>query len=127
MSDKSKMVQSCPLLFQEREDFPFACGQGWHSILFQLCRDIEALISAMTEEERCEDGQCLYAVAQVKEKFGGLRFYMHQYPDGAHELISQAEDACLRTCETCGAPGVLRRTGWVSTLCDAHYAERVKD
>lgn len=70
--------------------------------------------------------ECLHA-AQVKEKFGQLRFYVdHDYdcplPDGcwdgwdAVELHIEALSGYI--CEQCGAYGRLRSGGWVKTLCD---------
>lgn len=57
---------------------------------------------------------------QVKEKFGGLRFYY----DGGDELIrgavSMAEAMSYRTCDVCGAPGTPNHDGWISTRCEAH-------
>lgn len=60
-------------------------------------------------------------VEQVKEKFGGLRFY---YDSDAlnviDKLVDEAEEQCWKTCEACGAPGVLRGGGWLMTACDEH-------
>lgn len=57
-------------------------------------------------------------VLQIKEKFGGLRFYVDG-SDKLEEMISQAEADSFKTCELCGKPGVLRSTGsWLKTLCD---------
>jgi len=62
-------------------------------------------------------------VVQIKEKFGGLRFYY----DGGNETIrgmeSMAESWAAHTCETCGDRGTRRHGGWVRTLCDKHEAE----
>jgi hypothetical protein len=63
-------------------------------------------------------------VAQIKEKFGGLRFY---YDGGDAEIsgmVRMAEAWAGNTCETCGAPGTSRSNGWIKTLCDTHEAER---
>lgn len=58
--------------------------------------------------------------AQVKEKFGGLRFYY----DGGDEYISglsaMAESMSYVTCETCGKPGKSTNTGWIKTVCEEH-------
>ena len=57
---------------------------------------------------------------QVKEKYGGLRFYTNysdSYIDGA---ISLAESLSLKTCETCGGQGaVIQRQGFlqIQTTC----------
>lgn len=60
--------------------------------------------------------------SQVKEKLGGLRFYMMSSTEEMEKLIDEAEALCYQTCETCGKPGVCREDlGWIQTLCDSHY------
>jgi hypothetical protein len=59
---------------------------------------------------------------QVKEKFGGLRFYYNGGDDYIRGLASMAESMSTSTCEECGAPGSTRSGGWVRTLCDVHEA-----
>ena len=58
--------------------------------------------------------------SQVKEKFGGLRFYTNGYTDVIGAMISIAESMSYRTCEVCGNPGRSNNYGWISTLCDTH-------
>lgn len=65
-------------------------------------------------------------VAQIKEKFGGLRFYVDGGDEYTYGAIAIAESWADRTCETCGAPGTRRSGGWVRTLCDTHEAEHQK-
>lgn len=62
-------------------------------------------------------------VDQVKEKFGGLRFYYSGGDDCVYGMVRMAESWAARTCETCGERGSLRHGGWVRTLCDKHEAE----
>jgi len=61
-------------------------------------------------------------VSQVKEKFGGLRFYVSQedIPIGGNEVISKYEKLSRSICEKCGQSGVLRKGKWIRTLCDEH-------
>ena len=80
-----------------------AVGDGWYNIIDELSEKLEAL-------------GCV--AVQVKEKFGGLRFYLGNYPEGAHELITEAEEKSYKTCERCGKPGSPKGGGWVKTLCD---------
>jgi hypothetical protein len=61
---------------------------------------------------------------QVKEKFGTLCFYYHGGDDKVDGMVRMAESMSAVTCETCGAPGVLRGGGWLQTLCDAHAGDR---
>lgn len=64
---------------------------------------------------------------QVKEKFGGLRFYAQAATDKHYQYISFAESMSYRTCEECGAPGKTYTDGWHMTLCDIHAAMAGKE
>lgn len=61
---------------------------------------------------------------QVKEKFGGLRFYTDGGDEQTYAMIRMAESMAVRTCEDCGNPGTTRYGGWHRTLCDKHAEER---
>ncbi len=57
-------------------------------------------------------------VIQVKEKFGGLRFYTSGSTEQFENLIREAEDESYITCEICGDPGKLNQDrSWIKTLC----------
>ena len=61
---------------------------------------------------------------QIKEKFGGLRFYINSASEEVHNRISEAEKLSYKVCEQCGEEGELRQDiGWWRTLCDTHYNE----
>jgi hypothetical protein len=55
---------------------------------------------------------------QIKEKFGGLRFYIGGGDEAIFERINEAERESYHTCETCGRPGQLRGDGWMVTICN---------
>jgi hypothetical protein len=63
----------------------------------------------------------LRTVAQIKEKFGGLRFYYDGGDDVINGMVRMAEAWAGHTCEECGAPGTSRDGGWIKTLCDTHH------
>lgn len=63
-------------------------------------------------------------VSQVKEKFGGLRFYVDGGDDVVYGMISMAESMSYRTCEVCGNPGKANSEGWITTLCETHRNEK---
>lgn len=65
--------------------------------------------------------------SQVKEKFGGLRFYYDGGDDIVSGMVRMAESMSYRTCEECGAPGMSNSYGWISTLCDTHRLARGED
>lgn len=59
------------------------------------------------------DGAC---ITQVKEKFGGLRFYYEDVVD--HPEIDAIEERSFEVCEDCGSGGQIHRLGgWMLTLC----------
>ena len=67
-------------------------------------------------------------VLQVKEKWGGLRFYTGGATDSFFDAIRTAEKESYETCELCGEPGKLREDlGWILTLCDRHYEDSKKE
>lgn len=87
------------------------CGDGWFDLLDNLCAAIQA---------RCDTvADCPQLVAeQIKEKFGGLRFYYYGGDEEVERLISEAEDKSEETCERCGQAGTLRGGGWIYCACD---------
>lgn len=75
------------------------------------------------EEKRVkmqEAADCVPVAVQVKEKFGGLRFYINRGTDEHYNYINFAESMSYRTCEQCGSPGKRYTDGWHQTLCDHH-------
>ncbi len=79
-------------------------GPGWGKIIrvcFQVCR---------------HNG---IAVSQVKEKWGGLRFYIGAAPEWICDYIEEMEELSYEICEDCGAPGKPREGSWIRTLCDS--------
>lgn len=120
------------------------CGGGWYELLRGLCWEISTVYQ--------EAGVPVdIVVDQVKEKFGGLRFYYHvkarehgdqasgfldgpglsSRPEGmalhrkVAEIVSRWEEKSYTVCETCGKPGEPREDlPWTATLCDSCYTRK---
>ena len=93
----------------------FDVDDGWFDIIWTL--------SLALEDETKTSGTVIEAV-QVKEKFGGLRFYVGGCTERGHKLIEAAERTADHTCEVCGKSGkVTNRGGWLKTVCKEHAAE----
>ena len=90
----------------------FGISDGWFNLLLDLSVKLEAM-----------EGISSVHVVQIKEKFGGLRFYVDAANNEMYRAIEAAEDASTRTCEVCGEPGESRGGGWIVTLCDEHHEE----
>jgi hypothetical protein len=76
---------------------------------------------ASNSKRLCRRGQP-FKVAQVKEKFGGLRFYFEGGNDAFHAIracIAAAAQESFHICEVCGQPGYL--IGHNRTRCDEHF------
>lgn len=85
---------------------------GWYPLIKNL---INELINLGWDKQ----------VTQVKEKFGGLRFYINGGSDEMYNKITEAEKLSHETCELCGKKGELRtKIRWFTTLCDEHYEQK---
>lgn len=109
-----------------------AVGNGWYSLLDNVCCNIQYHIDNPTWIENKETGKfekpekpvCSQVIAlQVKEKFGGLRFYTSGGDEYTRALIDDAESLSYSICEQCGRmdDDVGRnRKGWIQTTCREH-------
>jgi len=74
-----------------------------------------------------------YKIAQVKEKFGTLRYYFETEKEGIenkimHAIVEYAERKSKNICEDCGDYGTIRGDiGWMLTLCDKCHSQHNPD
>lgn len=99
----------------------FAVGEGWWPILESLCVNIQHHLDWKNKNSEVVPQ---VTVEQIKEKFGGLRFYYSGGDEQIHGMVRMAEAWADASCEECGAPGKRRDGGWIKTLCDRHELER---
>ena len=118
-----KLWDKYPEIFEGRNHpitqslIPFGCecGDGWFDLIDNLCSDINKII---------EGTDTKVIAQQVKEKFGGLRFYCYiknstdELADKIWERVEKGESDSYKICERCGKKGKARNGGWVRTLCD---------
>ena len=108
-----KLTKDFPMLYRQRHlpmtqtcmCWGFEVGDGWEPLIRELSEQITKLDATVQ-------------ATQVKEKFGGLRFYINHATDEIGSLISIAESKSYYICENCGKPGTLRTDGWYVTACD---------
>ena len=117
--------------------YGLACDDGWYDLIETLCGNIQHKTDSRQKYQK-NTPQC--KAVQVKEKFGGLRFYVAFESDSSNDeedsletirfvseirgMISFAESMSYRICEACGSPGTLRQGGWHRTLCNACEEKR---
>jgi hypothetical protein len=102
----------------------FAVGSGWWPIIESLCANIQSHTDWWNKNRETRPVVEQVVVAQIKEKFGGLRFYYEGGDDQISGMVRMAEAWASHSCEECGAFGKRRSGGWIRTLCDHHEAER---
>jgi hypothetical protein len=130
LTQQRRLKERFPLLFRELHpdrrrrgsalsERTIECGPGWYALVATLARKLEPQIQELSPARR-RDVFCV----QVKEKFGGLRFYMNATTPALANAIDRAVEASFHICEDCGRPGRLRRRRWLATLCDRHAKAR---
>jgi len=114
-----RMEERFPKMFSQPYG-GFAVGAGWWPILETLCSNIQQHLNWANRESEVVPQ---VIVEQIKEKFGGLRFYYQGGDEQIHGMVRMAEAWAGIACEECGAPGTLGGNGWIRTLCPTHRAE----
>lgn len=142
----SRLVARWPRLFHGTPPAWSDLPAGWFGLVDDLCARIDLLFT--------DDAAAEFEVTQIKEKYGGLRFYIRfaseediyidvRSDEGLQTLVRRSAvgpeslmprvrelvEAAMRrsetTCMTCGAPGQIGTFGgWVATLCERHAADR---
>ena len=111
--------------------YGLAVNDGWYEIVKNLSIELEKLLVQWIKENPEKKHP---RALQVKEKYARLTFYFWAYGENAgnvtdemKELISDAQNKSLETCERCGEAGSSREDGWKLTLCDeCHSPEKRK-
>lgn len=103
------------------------CGDGWFALVDRLSLACESEIEALMAQGVPREGWP--RVAQIKEKLGTMRFYVHgPLSDDLREQIRREhseEGESARTCERCGAPRNACDDKLLNTYCDKCDAELI--
>lgn len=100
------LCERWPTIFRDRYADPaiscmgrgFECGNGWFCLIDQACAALQA------EADRGDAPQPV--AAQVKEKFGSLRFRLVNTSPGQRVILDFLYGLSTVTCETCGQLGM---------------------
>ena len=116
---EKKLFTTFPRLFRRHgrarrrvNGYGICTDDGWYKLIHELCVQIQ---------KHAAENDLDPVALQVKEKLGGLRFYLRGADERIDALIDGAERRSFKICEVCGEPGQLRAHGWLRTLCDKHY------
>ena len=114
-----KLVKAFPNLYKDLGYFEIC--DGWFNIIWDLSENLEKCIVEFKQGCLGENDVIPYAT-QIKEKFGGLRFYAHNTDTLIDGMIWFVEHNSFNVCELCGEQGVLRDNhNWYKTLCEECY------
>lgn len=89
-----------------------AMDRGWFRA-FGI-KMLDELKSQLKKEKRLKD----FRITQIKEKFGGLRFYTGPASEEIYNIISKYEDESMNTCIDCGKPARYITSGYILPYCE---------
>lgn len=125
--ENKRLIERFPFLMPHNrwtdeipEDFDYsyteldAMPDGWRKAFGeQMCEEIREELVRVDYLEK-------YRIAQIKEKYGFLRWYDFGGTEKMNrEIIPKYAHLSERTCIMCGAPATKIATGWISPYCDA--------
>lgn len=109
------MRERYPEFFSNTHLCEIACLPGWLNLIDELCQTLKIHLNA-------HPGVPQIQVLQVKEKYGGLRFYYSGGDTACREAVATAEERSLSACEVCGQAGSLVGERWFSVRCLDHIS-----
>jgi hypothetical protein len=113
-----KVVEDYDYDYTELDEMP----DGWR------IRFGAEMVEEISQELKKYNFENEYRIMQIKEKWGGLRWYDNGYPRASKIdlIIYKYEDLSYKTCIICGKPAIYQTTGWVSPYC-ADCVEKTHD
>jgi hypothetical protein len=117
---KYTIIEPDPTLENNLMMLGFQCGDGWTSLIYEMLDKLQAIADS--------DGLDDLKVTEVKEKWGGLRVYLNDYPKSVSAILDEYNERSTHICELCGEPGDLRYiSGVYKTLCIKCYRKVMPD
>ena len=107
-----KPLENYDYSFTWMDDIPL----GWN-IAFgkQMVEELGVLLEKYNYQDE-------YSICQIKEKFGGLRWYDNGFPTEGYEeykeWLDKYEELSFKTCIDCGKPAKYFTRGWITPICE---------
>lgn len=94
--------------YTELDDMP----DGWRKAFgIKMCKEIKTELKKHNYLRK-------YRITQIKEKFGGLRWYDAGAPQSIYDIISKYGNISRTMCINCGKSATCVSAGWISPYCD---------
>lgn len=137
---ENKLYEKYPKIFRQKDwtmdrtamCWGINCGNGWYDLIDRLCDAIQLYVDSRINNAQWESSKTgnefnpqsiQVEAAQVKEKYGTLRFYVDNADEFVNGLIYMASCMSINTCIDCGSNHNIKTTpGWIQPLCDDCYA-----
>lgn len=129
---REEFIEKYNHLFANEYAHP-AVSDGWLGLLNLLCSSIDRRIDdikkyndiwlkndVIDKNKHINNSNFIenFKIVQIKEKFGGLRFYVEGCNDELMQFIHSVEIFSYYICEECGTTENIGKTiGWVRTIC----------
>ena len=93
--------------------------EGWVFAFGEMfCEEMDAVLKELGISDR-------FFVAQMKEKFGSLRFYPSVRDEKISKVVQKYETLSCHICIHCGKPDVhIVETGWYGPMCEECYQNK---
>lgn len=125
MKNIEYLIDKYPKVFEDYHGNPgrvnWSCPEGWIDVVDEMIDHIQNHIDnhnkwAKTDGDKIEQLTCL----QIKEKFGGLRFYTSGGDEYCYGIVSFVEAYSYEICQDCGSNQNVGQTisGWITTVCE---------
>jgi len=136
---QDKLYKNYPKIFKQK-DLPstetcmcwgITCGDGWYNILDSLCQTIKNRVNSVNNRIDLEiqnkkptlvpfntQKKMYCEAAQVKEKYGSLRFYIDGGDVYIRGAIAMAESLSKVVCELCGNIKKLDNNKQIKVRCE---------
>jgi len=106
------------LMFIARKNNPWLVKNKGKKYKHWIHKNMHKLVGLLRKEVEYERYPQIIA-SQVKEKYGGLRFYVQSSTGAQDAVISWAESLSYHICDKCGSTENIGSTeGWIITLCE---------
>lgn len=114
------IISEFPDLFKDKNVYGLQCNKGWFPLIYEMCRELSQGVK--------EDSLDRLTIVQIKEKFGGLRVYIHHGNDRARAIYEKAARRAETTCELCGSEHakMTERGGFYQTVCGPCYQREIQ-
>jgi hypothetical protein len=118
------LIEKYPKIFENMKEFYFRISselpKGWVKDVDILCAAIQDRIDSVTfYDKEGEHTVPQLICTQIKEKYGGLRFYYTGGDAVCEGMIDLTTFILWNKCERCGSDKNIGTTeGWISRICE---------